>query len=238
MLGRLALPCWSPSTLHTQPQHLACRSVTAHPSAELLAASGPRPRLDPAPEVLSPLYGHQKEALAWMVQRENGNGCVKEQIGCAAAWPAGGPATFRGATQDPLHPPQNPLPCSPLCRPRQAAPFLGAARGRARRTAAVRLPGTEPAQGWMVMLGPAPSQTLLALGSHAAPSPCLTHSILAILPPPPSPQLTNFIANERPAPLRGGILADDMVGAGGVGGWVGYRWELGLCRRSAAALPW
>ena len=30
---------------------------------------------------------------------------------------------------------------------------------------------------------------------------------------PPPPQLTNFISAERPAPLRGGILADDMVRA-------------------------
>ncbi|KAL4458507.1 hypothetical protein ABPG75_013372 [Micractinium tetrahymenae] len=41
---------------------------------ELLGQTGPRPRLNAGPEVLTPLYPHQQEALAWMVQRENSNG--------------------------------------------------------------------------------------------------------------------------------------------------------------------
>ncbi|EFN54350.1 hypothetical protein CHLNCDRAFT_135608 [Chlorella variabilis] len=40
---------------------------------ELMAESGPRQRLAASPEVVTALYPHQQEALAWMVRRENSN---------------------------------------------------------------------------------------------------------------------------------------------------------------------
>ncbi|KAI7841955.1 hypothetical protein COHA_004482 [Chlorella ohadii] len=88
-----------------------------HDFQELVAGSGPRPRLNADPEVLTPLYPHQQEALAFMCQRENSNG----------------------------------LP--PFWEPR--------------------------------------------LAKEGGPLSYVS-------------SLTNFIAQQRPAPLRGGILADDM----------------------------
>lgn len=38
-----------------------------------MAESGPRQRLAASPEVVTALYPHQQEALAWMVRRENSN---------------------------------------------------------------------------------------------------------------------------------------------------------------------
>jgi SWI/SNF-related matrix-associated actin-dependent regulator of chromatin subfamily A3 len=42
--------------------------------ADLYSSAASRPRMDASDEVLSQLFPHQQEALAWMVQRENSNG--------------------------------------------------------------------------------------------------------------------------------------------------------------------
>ena len=48
--------------------------ATMFPShADLYGNTGPKPYMDPVPEVTSTLFHHQKEALAWMLERENSN---------------------------------------------------------------------------------------------------------------------------------------------------------------------
>lgn len=42
--------------------------------ADLYASSGLKPQMDAADEVLTQLFPHQREALAWMITRENSNG--------------------------------------------------------------------------------------------------------------------------------------------------------------------
>lgn len=44
------------------------------PYADLYASSGAKPQMDAADEVLTQLFPHQREALAWMISRENSNG--------------------------------------------------------------------------------------------------------------------------------------------------------------------
>lgn len=43
------------------------------PAPDLYTANEHKPQMDAADEVLSQLFPHQREALAWMVARENSN---------------------------------------------------------------------------------------------------------------------------------------------------------------------
>lgn len=102
------------------------------------------------------------------------------------------------------------------------AALLGAARGRIRRPAQLRQPGGR----WLALHVFDCDLLRVVQGLKRHPSPAWLASkhrpnVLPIsLPRTPSPtrppQLTNFISAARPEPMRGGILADDMVG--GVGG--------------------